>query len=92
MVGDGLGSPDPTAFVAFLNHLNGISECLRVKLREKDTVNNWLSPLRIENGFLMGLIVNIKNPSIRFSILANPYNLKCVVRLTCLYVAKKRWV
>ena len=90
MVGDGLSSPNSLMFVAFLNHLNGISECLRVKLSEKDTVNNWLSPLRIENGFLMGLIVKIKNPNVSLSIFANPYNLKCVVRLICLYVMKKR--
>ena len=59
-------------------------------MSENDTVNNRLSPLRIENGFFMGLIIKFKNPNVRLSILAYPYNLKCVVRLTCLYVTKTR--
>ena len=32
----------------------------------------------------------IKNLNARLSILANPYNLKCVVRLSCLCVTKER--
>ena len=53
-------------------------------------MTQWLSPLKLENGFISGIQAKIKNDNVRQAIIASGGVLKCCLKLTCVYFAKQR--
>ena len=92
MYGDGLNAEQPAPMIAFLDHVNKISLALQEKMCTIDPEfsENWMSPLKHQNDFLMGMNVRIKSENVRACILNCPYNVRCVVKLTCVYSTKAR--
>ena len=52
--------------------------------------NDWVSPLKTQDGFLMGMNARVKSDNVRNCIISCPYNIRCVVKLTCIYSTKQR--
>ena len=68
MYGDGTKPEDPAPMISFLNHVEAISDLLKDKLIEKDNnAQNWMSPLKIQDGFLMGMNVKVKSDNFKKS-------------------------
>ena len=94
MYGDGTQPELATPFIAFANHIKDISDVLKAQLTNANawTMDNddWIHPLRYQDEILMGIPVKVKNDSVRACISACPYNIRCVVKLVCLYVTSQR--
>ena len=93
MYGDATNPQDAAPMISFLDHMNKISLALQQQMCtiDRDFANNWVSPLKTtEDGFLMGMNVRVKKDNVRNCIISCPYNIKCVVKLTCIYSTKQR--
>ena len=84
-------APDAQPFLNFLQHIEDISEYLKFRMNDQGVnTSTWVSPLRIENGLLMGLQAKIKSDTVKAAINSRPYNIRGFLKLNCLYVAPKR--
>ena len=92
MYGDTTNPSEPAPMIAFLEHINKISLALQEKMCTIDETfaNDWVSPLKTQDGFLMGMNVRVKSDNVRNCIISCPYNIRCVVKLTCIYSTKQR--
>ena len=91
MYSDGMKHVDPAPIISFLNHVEAISDLLKDKLLKKDNnAQNWMSPLKIQDGFLMGMNVKVKSDNVKNAIVACPHNIRCVVKINCVYVNANR--
>jgi hypothetical protein len=83
--------PDHAPFLGFLDHIDGISNKLKGMMTALGRdVADWQSPLKIENGFIVGLQAKIKTDAVRNAIVMNNGQLKCCLKMTCVYFAKER--
>lgn len=86
------GTPESSLFQEFMEHVEGISQRFKTIMQnyyDRD-VSNWLSPFKVENGFIVGMQAKVRNDNIRQAILCGNGSLKCVLKLTCVYFAKGR--
>ena len=82
--------PDHSPFMAFLDHVEAISNRLKSMLATQRDVSTWQSPLKLENGFIVGVQAKIRTDTVRQAILQSNGTLKCCLRMTCVYFAKER--
>jgi hypothetical protein len=83
--------PDHAPFLGFLDHIDGISNKLKSMMSALGRdVADWQSPLKLENGFIVGLQAKIKTDAVRNAIIENNGQLKCCLKMTCVYFAKER--
>ena len=85
---------DSAPFIEFCNHVEAVSNVLKTKLKEVNGWSNddkdWMSPLKYQHETLMGIAVKVKSPNVRNAIINCPYNIRCVIKLSCLYVTPQR--
>ena len=87
MYGEGMKPEDPAPMIFFLNRVQAISDLLKDKLLEKaSNAQNWMSPLKIQDGFHMVINVKVKSDNVNDTILACPYNIRCVVKINCVMI------
>ena len=88
---DGTNVEYPAQFIAFIDHLDQISNRLKTMLeKEQYSVENWNTPFIEEDGNLQGVYVKVKNPCVRNLINQGGINLKCTIKLTCAYFTRDR--
>lgn len=88
---DGHSVEYPAQFIAFIDHLDQISNRLKEMLeKEQYVTDKWNSPFIEEDGNLQGVYVKVKNPTVRNIISQGGVNLKCTIKLTCIYFTKER--
>jgi hypothetical protein len=76
--------------MAFLDHVEAISNRLKSMLATQRDVSTWQSPLKLENGFIVGVQAKIRTDTVRQAILQSNGTLKCSLRMTRVYFAKER--
>jgi hypothetical protein len=84
--------PDTSAFEEFMQHVDGISNRFKTIMSSYygREVEDWSSPLKIENGFIVGIQAKIKNDDVRQAVLLSDGVLKCSLKLICVYFARGR--
>ena len=91
MYGDGTKSEHPAPMISFLNHVEAISDLLKDKLLEKDSnAQNWMSPLKIQDGSLIDINVKVTSDNVKNAFIACPYKIRCVVKINCVNVNANR--
>ena len=77
LYGDTTNPWGPAPMIAFLEHTNNISLTLQEKMCTIDVAfaNDWVSPLKTQDGFLMGMNVRVKSNNVRNCIISCPYNI-----------------
>ena len=90
MYGDGQ-NPNVEPFLVFVNHLSAISDALKQRFVDmRCDVSDWMSPIRDENGFIIGVPAKVKSDHVRQIILNGSSNVVCCLKIVCVYFAKKR--
>jgi hypothetical protein len=90
MYGDGQ-NPNVEPFLVFVNHLSAISDALKQRFVDmRCDVTDWMSPIRDENGFIIGVPAKVKSDHVRQIILNGSSNVVCCLKIVCVYFAKKR--
>ena len=74
MYGDTTNPAEPAPMIAFLEHSNKISLALQEKMCTIDETfaNDWVSPLKTQDSFLMGMNVRVKSDNVRNCIISCP--------------------
>ena len=93
MYGDNTRPLEAKPFIEFANHLNAISEVLKEKMLAMEAFDpsaEWTAPLKFQDNFMMGIPMKVKSLNVRNAIISCPYNIRCVIKLTCLYVTHQR--
>jgi hypothetical protein len=87
---DGLTTPDQASFMAFLDHIDEVSNKLKDIVKALSDVSHWQSPIRIVDGLMVGLQAKVKTDVVRNAIMMNNGVVKCCLKLTCVYFANQR--
>jgi len=86
---DGSFSAYPAEFMAFVDHVERLSDRLKSEM-EKINANNekWKLelPMKYSDNICIGLYAKVKNNAVREQIRINPNRLKCSLKLTCVYI------
>jgi hypothetical protein len=87
---DGSFSAYPAEFMAFVDHVERLSDRLKSEM-EKINVDTekWKLPMKYADNICIGLYAKIKNNTVREQIRLNPNRLKCSLRLTCVYIGSE---
>lgn len=90
MYGDGQ-NPNTEPFLVFVNHLSALSDALKQRFVDmRCDVRDWMSPIREENGFIIGVPVKVKSDHVRQVVLNGGSNVVCCLKIICVYFANKR--
>ena len=78
-------------FLVFVNHLSALSDALKQRFVDmRCDVRDWMSPIREENGFIIGVPVKVKNDQVRQVVLSGGSNVVCCLKIIYAYFANKR--
>jgi hypothetical protein len=73
-------------FLPFLDYVEALSNKLKqIMTLEGYDVSKWRSPMKTEHGTLVGLQAKVRSEMVRQQILASSSNLRCCLKLTCVY-------
>ena len=76
-------------FLPFLDYVEALSEKLKqIMVTEGYDVSKWRSPMKTDHGTLVGLQAKVRSEMVRQQILASSSNLRCCLKLTCVYFNK----
>ena len=76
-------------FLPFLDYVEALSEKLKqIMVAEGYDVSKWRSPMKTDHGTLVGLQAKVRSEMVRQQILASSSNLRCCLKLTCVYFNK----
>ena len=78
-------------FLPFLDYVEALSERLKgIMATQGYDVSRWRSPMKTEHGTLVGLQAKVKSEMVRQQILSSSSNLRCCLKLTCVFFNKDR--
>ena len=92
MYGDGQ-KPNVEHFLILVNHLCALSDALKQRfVGMRCDVSDWMSPVREENSFIIGLPANVKSDHVRQVVLNGGGSVVCCLKLFVCTLPRKEVV
>jgi hypothetical protein len=87
---DGVSTADQASFMTFLDHIEEVSNKLKLITAPLSDVSHWQAPIKYSDGLMMGVQAKVKTDLVRNAIMMNNGVVKCCLKLTCVYFANQR--
>ena len=87
---DGYFTSYPSEYLAFLDHVEQLSVRLKREMEElgMDTTN-WKLPMKFADGICQGIYAKVKMDPVRRILKGRANNVRCTLKLTCIYFSKE---
>lgn len=87
---DGSFTSYPAEFMAFVDHVENLSERLKSEMNGiKADTSNWKHPFKYSDGICLGIYAKVKNHNLKEQIKTSNNRVKCTLKLSCVYISSE---